>query len=185
MASTPVRNYKVLVQRDNGKGMREVVWRPNARAMFRRRFTNEEANKIVAGLKAQGKNGRKQRVLTAKEADDLLIRTWLSGDLDFDRKLMVKLAKVARDSKTKIHVNYGKRTRAEQQALWDKYGPPRAARPGTSRHETGMAADCVTKRTRRNIGSVPRIREAMKKHGLCLPVPNEPWHVEIGNTWRS
>ena len=124
-------------------------------------------------------------MLTAKQANDLLIRRWLSGDLDFDRKIMVKLAKVARDSKTKIHVNYGKRTYAEQLYLWNKYGSPRAARPGTSRHETGLAADCVTKLTRRNIGNVASIRAAMKKHGLCLPVPNEPWHVELGTTWRS
>jgi hypothetical protein len=178
MATAP-RNYKVLVQKRSGKGMREVVWRG------RKRFTRDRAKLIVADLKKAGRNARAQKILTEKQANDLLIRKWLSGDLDFDRKLMVKLAKVARDSGTKIHVNYGKRTYAEQLYLWNKYGPPRAAKPGTSRHETGLAADCVTRVTRRNVGDVSRVRAALKKHGLCLPVPNEPWHVEQGSTFRA
>lgn len=174
-----VRNYRVLVQKKVGRGMRPVVWRG------RKRFTQERAKKIAAVLKRRGRNARVQKILTTKQKNDILIKKWLSGDLDFNRTLMVKLAKVARDSKTKIHVNYGKRTYAEQLYLWNKYGPPRAARPGTSRHETGLAADCITKRTRRNIGSVKRIRVAMKKHGLCLPVPGEPWHVERGTRWNA
>lgn len=174
-----INNFKVLVQTRNSKRMREVVWKG------RRRFTKERAAMLVALLQKRGRNARAQKVLTSRQANDLLIKKWLSGDLDFDRKLLVKLAKVARDSKIKIHVNYGKRTYAEQKMLWDKYGPPRAARPGTSRHETGLAADCVTYRTRQNVGNVKRIRAAMKKHGLCLPVPNEPWHVERGSTWNA
>lgn len=173
------RNYKVLVQRLDGKGMRPVLWRG------RRRFTLAEAKKVVGILEKKGRNARLQKVLTEKQKNDLLIRKWLRGDLDFDRRLMVSLAKVARDSKNVIQVNYGKRTYAEQLYLWNKYGPPRAARPGTSRHETGLAADCVTFVTKANVGNVKRIRAAMKKHGLCLPVPGEPWHVERGNTWRA
>jgi len=174
-----VRDHRVLVQRRDGKGMREVV---NG---GRRRFTKARAQAIAATLKKRGRNARIQKVLTPKQKNDLLIKKWLRGDLDFDRKLMVRLARAARDSRTVLHVNYGKRTYAEQTYLWNKYGPPRAARPGTSRHETGLAADVVTRLTRRNVGSVASVRAAMKKHGVCLPVPGEPWHVELGTTWRA
>lgn len=179
------RDYKVLVQRRDGKGMREVVSRPDNRG-FRRRFTYEEARQIVVDLRTQGRNARGQKVLSPKQKDDLLIKKWLRGDLDFDRDTMVRLAKTARDTRAVMHVNYGKRTYAEQAALYRKYGPGRAARPGTSRHETGMAADVVFHKARwRNIGASSKARAAMRKNGLCLPVRGEQWHVERGNTWRA
>lgn len=173
------RNFSVKVKKLKSKEWRTV------RRMGRTKFTKETALKIVAGLRKRGREAKVVKVGAANRQNDQLIKKWLRGDLDFDRKLMVKLARVARDSKTVLHVNSGKRTYAEQKALWVKYGYPRAAKPGTSRHETGLAADVVTARTRRNIGSVKRLREAMRAHGLCLPVANEPWHVEVGNTWRS
>lgn len=177
---TPMkRNYRVLVQKKSGKGMRAAVWKG------RRAFTQKEAEIVFNILLKKGRLCRVQKIIPVKNANDKLIKKWLTGDLDFDRKLMVKLAKVARDSKTKIHVNYGRRTYQEQLYLWNKYGPPRAAKPGTSRHETGLAADCVTSRLKKNVGDVKRIRVAMKRHGLCLPVPNEPWHVEAGTRWNA
>ena len=139
----------------------------------------------MAKLTARGRSARMKQIIDPKKKADALIKKWLRGDLDFDRKLMINLAMAARDSKTVLHVNYGKRTYAEQAALWAKYGPPRAARPGTSRHETGLAADVVTEKLRISVGSVKKIRAALKNHGLCLPVPNEPWHVECGSTWRA
>lgn len=180
------RNWKVLVQKRNKKGMREVVARTKPWRRPRRRFTYKEAVKIAATLKKQGRRARKQKVLSKKQVDDRLIRRWLRGDLDFDRDTMIRLAKTARDGKARLQVNYGKRSRAEQQALWNKYGYPRAARPGTSLHETGMAADVVFWARRwQNIGQSPAMRRAMKKHGLCLPVPNEKWHVQKGTTFRA
>lgn len=174
------RNHKVLVQKRIGRGMREVVWRG------RRRFTHEQARQLVYDLKQKGRHARLQKVLTAKQRDDILIKKWLRGDLDFDRDLMVRLAKVARDTGAVLHVNYGKRTYAEQAALYAKYGPGRAAKPGTSRHETGKAADVVFNARRwKNIGASPKARRMMKKHGLCLPVPRETWHVERGTTFRA
>lgn len=174
------RSYEVLVQRSDLKGMKKVRLKTG-----RSKFTRVEAQRIVAKLISKGKNARSRRVLVPKNKAEILISTWLRGDLDFDRRLMIALAKAAQESKTVLYVNYGKRSYEEQLALWNKYGPPRAARPGTSRHETGFAADVVTLRTRRNVGEIKGIRVALKKHGLCLPVPNEPWHVERGNTWRS
>ena len=173
------RNYQVLVRRRNLKGWRTISF------LGRTRFTRARAEGIAKLLKKRGRAAKLHKVIDAKTANDHLIKDWLSGDLDFDRLLMVKLARAAHDSNTPFYVNYGKRTYQEQLALWNRYGPPRAARPGTSRHETGLAADVVTKKGGKNIGQVDAVRKALKKHGLCLPVPNEPWHVEKGNTWRS
>lgn len=171
--------YVVLVRTRNLKKWRTVS------VLGKTKFSKQRATAITARLKKRGRAAKMRRVIPASRKNDMLINTWLRGDLDFDRKMMVKLALVARDCKTVLYVNYGRRSYAEQLALWNKYGPPRAARPGTSRHETGLAADVVTHRTKRNIGNVKKIRAAMKKRGLCLPVPNEPWHVEAGNVWRA
>jgi hypothetical protein len=180
------RDYKVLVQRRNKKGMREVRARPDRRGSLRRRFTYEEARQIVYSLNRRGRLARTQKVVNPRQVEDDLIKKWLRGDLDFDRELMVRLAKTARDTKAVMHVNYGKRTYAEQAALYRKYGPGRAARPGTSRHETGLAADVVFHAARwRNIGASDSARAAMKRYGLCLPVAGEPWHVEKGNIFRA
>jgi hypothetical protein len=114
--------------------------------------------------------------------------SWLKGDTDCDPELLRRLALVARDAKRPLFVNYGKRTYAEQKELYDKYGSPRAAKPGTSPHESGRAADVVLGANHAiDIGDLPECRTAMKKRGLCLPVPGEPWHVEIdrGQGWRA
>ena len=85
-----------------------------------------------------------------------------------------------------MHINFGRRTFAEQKVLYDKYGPGRAARPGTSRHETGLAADVVSKRASwLNAGDIRGFRAAAKKNGISLPVRGEKWHVERGNVWNA
>ncbi len=174
------RDHKVLVKKRGLRGWREVTrWR-------RRKFTKPEAFRLRAHLKSRGRSAKIRKIKDPRHANNVLIENWLTGDLDFDRDTMVRLAKVARDAKVKLHVNYGKRTYAEQKALFDKYGYPRAARPGTSRHETGEAADVVHGRWRwRNLGDIRGVRTAMKRHKLCLPVPNEKWHCEKGSSWRA
>ena len=117
----------------------------------------------------------------------------LTGDFaGLERGLQLRLARVARELRVKIHVQSGLRTRAEQTALWERYqtclrlrrgGCVVAARPGTSRHESGIAADASIRGI--NIGDFPGARAAMKRHGLSLPVPGEPWHVEPGSIWRA
>ena len=56
-----------------------------------------------------------------------------------------------------------------------------------SNHARGRAIDCGTVRGGQysSIGYSTAARASMRKHGLCLPVPGEKWHVEIGTTWRS
>lgn len=108
-----------------------------------------------------------------------------------DRKLLRKLNAVARDLGVTIHIVSGYRTYAEQKVLYARYiaylnGGPYAnlaAVPGTSLHETGNAADCSINGV--DIGNFPGAREALRRHGLCLPVGGEPWHVQTGNNWNA
>lgn len=104
----------------------------------------------------------------------------LVGDLDCNAELLRKLQGVAKTLGVTIRVREGRRTRAEQQAHWDRYQAgkgPLAARPGTSRHETGNAADCGINGL--DIGDYPGAVGALKYWGLGLPVKGEDWHVEI------
>ena len=109
------------------------------------------------------------------------------GDTGCNRELLCGLANVAKDLKITIYVRSGNRTYDEQAALYRKYGPGRAARPGTSNHEGGRAADCAvgTNRDGRDLGEHPGAREALRRRGLCLPVNKEDWHVERGSTWGN
>jgi hypothetical protein len=90
-----------------------------------------------------------------------------------------------------INVRCGKRTYAEQTALYKLYLSGKgnlAAKPGTSNHETGHAADCgirVGRGPEMNVGASRDARTLLRKYGLCLPVAGENWHVEQGATWRA
>jgi hypothetical protein len=112
------------------------------------------------------------------------------GDTDCNRDVLTRLANVSKEIKQPIFIREGNRTREEQQHFWDLFQAgkgPRAARPGTSNHEFGRAADCAvgTDRNGPDIGNVRGAREALRRRGLCLPVTGEAWHVEIGNDWRG
>lgn len=79
-----------------------------------------------------------------------------------------------------VRIEEGFRTREMQQARYDQYGPTRAAAPGTSNHERGVAADLDNGPI-----SWDTIHEVMPRYGLRFPLlhPNppqivEPWHVE-------
>lgn len=70
----------------------------------------------------------------------------------------------------------GLRSRAEQEVLYRRYlaGTGNlAARPGTSRHESGNAADLTPSSARDTHGALAR------RFGLHFPVPGEAWHVEL------
>lgn len=108
-----------------------------------------------------------------------------------------KINSIGRVTKRMVWMGEGLRTYARQKELWDAYvargyAPPLTARPGTSNHETGNAADVSvfvggTDHGYVNFGNSERVRRLMGKKGLCLPVPGEPWHVEIdrGQGWRA
>ena len=72
----------------------------------------------------------------------------------------------------RVQVNAGFRSYDEQKALYDK-DPTKAARPGTSLHEYGLAIDINSK----DADELDQLG-LMKKYGFTRPVGGEPWHLE-------
>lgn len=72
----------------------------------------------------------------------------------------------------KVGVNDGFRSYEDQVALKKKYGP-RAAEPGNSLHEFGLALD-VNSETLNEMDKMG----LMRKYGFTRPVGGEPWHTE-------
>lgn len=73
----------------------------------------------------------------------------------------------------------GTRTRAEQVVLYARFQAGTgnlAAPPGTSRHETGEAADVYVDGIA--LAEVPGARRTAASLGLGFPVPGESWHIE-------
>jgi D-alanyl-D-alanine carboxypeptidase len=113
------------------------------------------------------------------------------GDLKgLKRSIRRKLGRVARrlGPGYRIYVRSGFRTYAEQAALYrsnmypdgrQRPGRPLTARPGTSRHESGRAADIAIKLpSGALVNPGPRTRAAARVEGLHFPVRGEVWHVE-------
>lgn len=102
-----------------------------------------------------------------------------------DRRVIAKVDKVGKRLGKIILIRSGLRTRAEQEALYAAYlnGTGNlAAKPGTSRHETGDAADVGVKVPNDPDGvslrDYPGGKAAAIAVGLSFPVASEPWHVE-------
>ena len=66
------------------------------------------------------------------------------------------------------------RSREEQTCLYTKVGPPWAARPGSSIHESGVAVD-IEDWGPRTFGQDDRL---LRGTGWCRTVAAEPWHYE-------
>lgn len=110
--------------------------------------------------------------------------SWLDGDLDCNTDLLARLNRVGKALGKTVFVRSGRRTIDEQWALWRRYGPPRAAYPNPEApHVRGVAADVGI--DGRDIGDYPGARSAMREQGLCLRVPGEDWHTEVGTTWNA
>lgn len=78
-----------------------------------------------------------------------------------------------------IYIVSGYRTVERQEQLWQealaKYGDPEiadnwVARPGSSRHNFGMAADLG--------GNLKLAAQLAPQFGLVFPMSHEPWHIE-------
>jgi hypothetical protein len=75
----------------------------------------------------------------------------------------------------RVPITSGWRSRVDQQRLWDQrhQNPYPVARPGTSRHERGLAIDVAR-------GFVARLRSVAGAAGLCFPLPvTDPVHFEV------
>ena len=64
--------------------------------------------------------------------------------------------------------------------LFAKYGSPRAARPGKSKHEVGLAFDMNSADANKAIGM-----GLFDKYGFQRPIAAEPWHVEAKEARNS
>jgi hypothetical protein len=101
----------------------------------------------------------------------------LDGDLDGNPELLAKLEALAAEKGMKFHVTSGLRTHAEQQRLWDNRhsNPYPVARPGTSRHHSGDAADVtIGGRAIQDVISAAELRAA----GIA-PLAGDAVHVEL------
>lgn len=112
-----------------------------------------------------------------------------------DKRLLRRLNAVGQRRRRTVRIISGKRTMAQQQALWDKYqrylnGGPHAnlaAYPNANApHIRGVAADCgVIGRTGgyTSLGSDAKARKYAEKLDLRAWVPNEPWHWQRMTTY--
>lgn len=80
----------------------------------------------------------------------------------------------------KIQINSAFRDPKEQAALFAKYGSPRAARPGKSKHEVGLAVDMNSADANKAISM-----GLFDKYGFQRPIAAEPWHVEAKEARNS
>ena len=101
----------------------------------------------------------------------------LDGDTDCSPELLARLEALAERKGMRFHITSGLRTLHEQQQLWDQRGsnPFPVARPGTSRHESGRAADVtIGGRPIQDVIGAEELRAA----GLS-PLAGDAVHVEL------
>ena len=96
-----------------------------------------------------------------------------------------RLAKLAKDCGVVIKLTEGFREPERQNALYNQYleykrtgkgNIKMAAKPGTSKHEYGLAVDTSTEPIRGMNNS------QLLKYGLHKPIKSEPWHIEMIET---
>ncbi len=146
------------------------------------RYRNRSGKSITDMTDAQKKRALKKlsgrRVKVRKVVPPVF---WVTGDLvGLDPDLKRALSKVGVALGRKIYIRHGFRTRAEQTRLYNAYlnGTGNlAARPGTSRHESGNAADATVSGF--NLAEYPGARALCSKYGIKFPVAGEPWHAEM------
>jgi LAS superfamily LD-carboxypeptidase LdcB len=101
----------------------------------------------------------------------------LDGDTDAAPELLQKLDALAAQKGMNFHITSGLRTIEEQQRLWDNRAsnPFPVARPGTSRHQSGRAADVtIGGRPIQDVIPAAELRAA----GLN-PLAGDAVHVEL------
>jgi hypothetical protein len=88
-----------------------------------------------------------------------------------------RLYSMARDynEKTgkKLQVNSGFRSFEKQKDLYERLGPGMASRPGTSRHESGLAFDIQSSDAKKLVDL-----GLLQKYGFHRPYAKETWHIE-------
>lgn len=102
---------------------------------------------------------------------------------DLDPALSGPLGRLIAAAPGRVVIFSGRRSTARQAELWNaaagKYPDPEVrdnwvARPGTSRHERGLAADLRYENTATRVW----VHRNAAKYSLRFPLPWEPWHIE-------
>jgi uncharacterized protein YcbK (DUF882 family) len=131
---------------------------------------------------AASKKKDKDKTKGSSEAVSADVKKWVSGDVKgLNPELLNKLAQMGQQLGEKIEIKSGLRSRAEQEKLYQAYlsgNGNLAAKPGTSNHESGDAADAYINGTA--LRDNPKAAALAKKLGLTFPVAGESWHVELG-----
>ena len=184
------KNYRVVAIRHNSNA---VLVRINKKGRFNFKSGRVKMTKGES-IKANRWAVNKKRCKETRRTTSKYPFVVLDRDTNWPKDAVSrKLNKLGGRRKRIIFINEGWRTHARQWELWRDYkynNGNLAAYPGTSNHEYGNAADCSfftsgTSGWRVNVGEDSRCRTIMKKLNLCLPVPNESWHCEIGSTWKA
>jgi len=98
----------------------------------------------------------------------------LDGLDDGTKKRLAGLAKeYFNETGEKIQINTAFRSYEDQLELFHKYGSPRAARPGRSKHEVGLAFDMQSAHANKAIQM-----GLFSKYGFHRPIASESWHIE-------
>lgn len=85
-----------------------------------------------------------------------------------------EMLKAARKDGINLNINSGFRSRSEQADLYARYGPGRAAKPGTSNHEKGNAIDFAN-----TPGAYSWLRSHASQYGFQNNISHEPWHYSL------
>lgn len=95
-------------------------------------------------------------------------------DADFQVRLANLFEAMPRHVRSQVRIGSSYRSTEEQAALFARFGPGRAARPGNSNHERGLAVDL------RNVHGQARtwVHDNAARFGLHFPYGHEPWHIE-------
>jgi RHS repeat-associated protein len=108
-----------------------------------------------------------------------------TGDLDMRPDFVADVKEIAEKSGKDIYVRSGGRTREEQEKLYKEYqdGTRKTpvAKPGTSKHESLLAADLYVIDEKGNkipARDDPDVSKALYEKGYKAPIKSEPWHFE-------
>ena len=103
-------------------------------------------------------------------------------DVTFQEPFASRLLKLPEFFAGRLVILSGRRSYGEQRVLWERYlaGGNLAARPGTSNHERGVAADL--ERTDPAL-SWAEVHAAGNRVGIWFPIIGENWHAEAMRDW--
>lgn len=130
---------------------------------------------VAAGFGGSAGGGTFAGPAAPRSGDDRRTPTSTGG---LQPEFASRLALMIAASGGRIRVRSGFRSYTEQAVLYDRWkrrvpGQARAAKPGTSKHERGEAADLTY------IGNGQAWAHAnAARFGLHFPLADEPWHIE-------